>query len=552
MSAQAEKLQMEPEYLKRYGINPDLFRPVISKSIISTTTTTSTSVNIKRHHSNDSFENVEPLPVQAKIPSPDLSNKSVEADTSFTTQSPKKKPALDRLRNCLLRKGKFKNAGLTKGSLTAYHSRVAKDCQYARRLIQLFENELLSKSQATEFVHGGKKYLAIACLSTVRIFEFTRGEYSEAKRIPDRYMKLSSNIITCIHFDDNKLYIAYLWGNTTDNVSKDDVRKPYIEVRDLNGDLKEAPIYTDYPIKSMQSDQDFTYYITTADTIHAHPKTMFYPSRYNLNPIISANDPVISYIVRPVVDTLNTTMLTVATTKREILIGRVTNLPRDTKDIRVFRFDDKFRDRSEITGSHYMPEMNKLIIIRRVEQSMTKENDENNEEDWHPTSTSISKRGPVQSLISIGSIQRLSSEVEYFVHELTLTFHHNIIQTRVNNKKLYVHGQMDDLSKETEIICIDLNACQLDWVTYAHIANNMMSEPHFNLFCHDNQVVKVRNYNEIEHFYVTRSNACDECSLTFATKEDLDHHLDKDLHPPCQLKFEILVNRSLSDTFCEF
>lgn len=279
----------------------------------------------------------------------------------------------------------------------------------SRKILELSKRSF--KAQIDKFVYDSKSFVVISWLNAARIFEYepSQAKYIEVKRIPERYVSLNPQIITCLHHSDSEFYLGYMWGNK--NGSNEDIFKPYIERRDIYGKLLGEPYYYDHVLESIHSDKNFVYVQTKANSIHIHRKALFDCIHYHIDlaPILSS--PLIgTWIDLPCFEGYTRLPLVVAST-REIILTRYDAL--EHRIIHSYQFNDNL----DIIS---IDKVDRLIIITRTSE--------------------------VQSSIDFGFINRVGESQDYlFVHEASLTLNKcRVIQTKYHKENLYIFGRLSN------------------------------------------------------------------------------------------------------------
>lgn len=160
---------------------------------------------------------------------------------------------------------------LAQVDIKSYHSFVTDD--FAWKIIQLASQG--SKSHSERFTVTQRRFIALSWLTTMRIFEYIpiKDQYIEVKRIPSRFIPLSPNLITCFHQTAETFYVAYLWGDQ--NGDKNLISRPYVEMRNLHGELQDKPFHYKEIVKKIYSDSEFIYVFLCSNELFIHRKNLF-------------------------------------------------------------------------------------------------------------------------------------------------------------------------------------------------------------------------------------------------------------------------------------
>jgi len=389
-------------------------------------------------------------------------------------------------------KDSFRDVLLTEVNIQTYHS--LKD-ESGQKVIDLVNKS--QKSQVDRFVYQSKSFIVITWLTAARIFEYNpkASSYVEVKRIPNRYIQISPNLITSVHYCDSKFYLAYLWGSNEDKVEK---TRPYIEIRDICGKLISPRHYLDHVVKSIHSDREFIYVKSNMNIMYVHRKDLFNRIYYTIDFSSIAYDPLITAWIESPTHQSFTRLPLIAATPVELL---VTEFDIFSHTIRYcFKFEDTLKIVSIDKYEHY------YIIHRNL--STTQDNDEID----------------CLSKIDIGAIRASEDLDSYsFTHAYSLCFSYSIIQVRIHGDALYLlgHSLDTDGNDRYEIGCICLRSFKPLW-----IANLDTIGCHSQILVHDDNVAIVGDCQRIVSVKVdTKEKAiCEQCQLSFARKDDKLNH----------------------------
>lgn len=289
------------------------------------------------------------------------------------------------------------------------------------------------------------EYIILSWLTTARIFRYSDDVYRETARIPSRYVDISPNIITCLHYSDGKIYLAYLWGKTD--------RRPYVELRDTAGQTLDDPLLMDEEsaVDMMYSDKDYVYLKTTEGAFHIHRKQFFGIIHYRVDFQNFIGLPIHrTWVENPKFDSY-TRMPLVSACRDQVLVTQYDVLSHKIRH--CYRFDDGYNTVS-------MAKIGRIYIIHR-------------------------KLGK-NSIIDLGCTGKNDGYL-VFLHQSRIKFADtsSIIQVKVTDKFIYVFGssKFDDL-KKYEIGCLQFPQPRPLWVSTVKEADeNCLIVPHSSGIC---------------------------------------------------------------------
>lgn len=429
------------------------------------------------------------------------------------------------LHNCIWINKKFKRTcfrdrALHKVDVDTYHGNSTKD-QFLKKILDLSKKS--QRSQIDSFVHKSKPFIVMTWLSAARIFEYNseKNDYFEVKRIPQRYISLSPNIITCVHHSDSKLYLGYLSSPFEQN-TKD--KLAYIEVRNLHGDLIQKPYYYDLIIKSIHSDQSFIYAQTVKNVVYIHRKDLFHFAFYRINMNQITQEPLVAIYAKVISSNPFTKLRLLLSTPNELLITYYDALNHVLWQ--RYEFCQSFKTISMFLHN------DTVIIHRNIIES--KQNG-----------------SQIRSRIEIGRIIKFKdAEIggKYFVHERSLGFKHHIVQVELGpNNSLYLLGFSGFKGDEKfEVGNISLDDLRPLWVRRLRDVNTDTK-----ILAQDDHVIVIQN---CQHYLsiprkqsFSDSKTCPDCKVEIPSKEFIEH----ELHPGILRDFQLLTNKFQLRELCK-
>lgn len=431
---------MDPEStikLKKAGINTALFL----NHVIKPPTPTEILIEPKK----EIIEVIEPEPIQeTKSTDAQLESKSYNLRSLAPVKRPKR-------RVTTLKRPKI--GTFSEVDVTQYHH-----CTDAisKKLLDLTKCSL--KTQIDAFVDGTDSFVVVSWLNTARIFEYQskQEEYLEIRRIPGRYISLSSQIITCLHHSNSVIYLGYMWG---DKEGSDEKKfKPYIERRNIKGELIEKPYYYDYVLKSIYSDDGFIYVQTNVNIIYIHRRELFSCVQYQVNFSPLTTNPLIgTWVELPRFKTY-TRLPIITTTTKELLVTQYDAF--EHRVIQCFKFDDEY-------NTVAIEKLHRLIIVHRNSASSSK--------------------------IEFGFMSKVSESKDYlFIHEATISFNHQVIQIKQHKMYLYIFSRC---KTKYELGCILLPSLRPLWTTQLKNVDDTC-----HIVAHDEHIAIVKRNQEISTF----------------------------------------------------
>lgn len=303
-----------------------------------------------------------------------------------------------------------------------------KDIVLGQKFLRL-PNEI-KKTQISIAEIESKSFILVAYLGLVKVFEAKRSEVVEVKTINKQNSDIAIKLITCLHYSDSKIYIAYLWGCDEIDTATD---RPYVEVRDIEGNQKgRTKIYDkDSYIDAIQSDQNFIYVMSRNLSASSTPLFLYRKDAYNsisytIDLSCLFEQPLVaSYFVKSSYKE-NTSLTFVSANTNSILITETDAL----RQVPIHNF--KFNDQYDIIS---MEKLYKLyIILRRNKIGRSKL-----------------------------ELCYCSSDSKAFIHDTTLDFDCHLIDIKPSNNKLYLLGSKLE-TKSYEVGCLDLSTLRPAWV----------------------------------------------------------------------------------------
>lgn len=403
----------------------------------------------------------------------------------------------------------FHDPILSKVDVNFYHSSI--DCKFREDIIKLANISL--PSQIERFEYESKSFIVVTWLTTARIYEYcSNGKYVEVKRIPDRSIKLSPKLVTSLHYNDSKLYLAYLISCEKDEKES---KKPSLEIRDLKGKLLNRPHFYEEPIKMISSNHEFIYLITSSGNAYIHQKDFFSPVCYKvvMRPFISS--PLIGFRIDSRYTNNCTKLRLLYTTRDELAVSEYDNY--NHRVTHWFRFGTPH----EIIS---IDKVDHLYIIHR------------NIPLGHSTIIP-------QTKIEFG-FTGLTSRTSCFIHELTYSFKNRIIQVQALKENLYLFGYAKwGESKKYQLGCIYMPNSKPAWVKYLKGVDDDC-----RILAHDTNIVIIKTCQEISCYEVDTNELyqCEKCKLKLTTKGDLECHIKND-HESIFSDFSPFKNKCLQD-----
>lgn len=304
-----------------------------------------------------------------------------------------------------------------------YHHNLIDDPQ-VKRLLTLSRS--IQRSQLDSCIFNQTCYFMATWLTSLRLFEYhpIKNIYIEAKRIPERYIDIKSNLITCVHHNDSKLYIAYMSNEYNGSA--------FVEIRDmLTSRLIGQPHHYEQIISSMDSDDEFLYIMTVKGVVHIHNKDYFKLNHYKFDP---KHHKIINF--RAIIVSLNifTQLDLYIATERCFMISTLDALGQKVRQI--FELDPKYRTIS----AHFID--GGYVIIHRslVEAKNTGEN--------------LSK-------LDIGMFTQTGRR-HYFALERSISFNCDIIQIEVSQDKVFLFSRTNS---DYQLTCLDPTHFKPLWST---------------------------------------------------------------------------------------
>lgn len=365
-------------------------------------------------------------------------NSREESSYNLRSTKPNKRTKRNRLADFKRTKISSSKMRLNEVDVGSYHPYTD---DVTRKLLDLTKRSL--REQVDKFVYDDKCFVVMSWLNTARLFEYKpkQYKYSEIQRIPQRYIPISPQIITCLHYNDSKFYLGHLWGNK--NAGSEDKFRPYVERRDSNGQLLDEPCFYDHVLQSIRSNKAFVFVLTNANSMYIHSKIMFNQIQYFIDFTSLLTNPIIeTWVENPSFKSFTRLPLVTATTK-EIILTQYDAF--EHRVIQCHRFDDKFNIVS-------VDKLDKLIIIlRKSPQKLSK--------------------------IEFGFISKVEGSKDYlFVHEVTASFKHDLIHIKQHKTHLYVLGESKG---KYELGCIHLPSLKPIWCTQLKdVDNSCLILPH--------------------------------------------------------------------------
>lgn len=352
----------------------------------------------------------------------------------------------------------------------------------AKKILQL--TQYCQQSQIDSFRTPEARYVVFSWLSIARIFEYQKGRatYHEVKRIPKRFFELSSKLITSVHQSNLLIYIAYLWGSNNQRVSS---KRPFVQVRALDGCLMGPTIFYDSVVKSIRSDRN-NVYVRTNSTMYRHRKSDF--SQYET---IDFRDVKPTGIDSPIVDCYfkSSRILIVATHTKIYLTSYI-------KDDHKIVSEYKFKESSKVIM------LDKGYRVIHVVRNLTD--------------------GCEEGRIDI---YRNNKGDETLEHKSTLRFRSTIIQTQRHGDKLFILGRLNLVGGYRYAIgCIGSQSYRLIWTT--NVPGEDVTK--CTMVIHDDHIALIRKNQEIHVIKLSESRErvhCKACDVRFLTSCDYEWHI---------------------------
>lgn len=385
--------------------------------------------------------------------------------------------------------------------VSKYHSYLTDSVECANEIIELSREP--QKSQTDAFSLQTNNYFLMSWLGVVRIFEYNnRAErYNEIKRIPERYFSLRPQVITSVHFSESKLYIAYLWGNQETESEPETKSRPFVEVRDLYGNLLKKRYYYDDIIRSISSSEHFISVITTSNTVHIHRKLDFdlFPieldfSSFNCGQIVDVFVKFISWHS-------NTSIQILIAVPDGIIVAQYSAV---TKLI----IKQWYTLEKEYATTSMVKLQDRVIFHRTLSHQNTSK----------PSSNCL-------STIDFGymkTIKTTNSTTDYFIHDLSLRFKCQLLEVRLFDAKLFLFGVLtDELGNESyQLGCLDLKTCNPLWIEELEDADRSC-----RILVNDSNVVLVKK-NQRHHCIkidLQTQVECGSCKFNLLEKAQAKH-----------------------------
>lgn len=367
------------------------------------------------------------------------------------------------------------------------------------------------RSQTCKIVVENKCFIAVANLSTTRIFGEHKSTYTEIKRIPSRCITISSNIITSLHHTDSKLFIAHLWGNNNNG----EPRKAYIETRDFDGNIIDKSVTFDSVVKSIYSDDKHIYLKIGDSSIQAHLKGHFNSLYYVIDFSTITHQPIIHAFIHLPQYQSRTVLPIVSVTRKSILVTQYEIF--DHRLVDSIIFDDELHIIS-------LQRLESIFIILR-------------NRDIDADSGSVFK-----SKIEFGY---LDQDKYLFFHDCSIGFTYHIVQVETYDKYLYLLAYREKANgvKSYELAMMKLSSMEPFMITYV----GDFEEDCF-MELHERNVTFITQNQRLKHIRTTMNylNRCNKCNLKFPYKEDESVHLEND-HMSLFQSFRIFKNKFLTD-----
>lgn len=376
-----------------------------------------------------------------------------------------------------------------------YHSHLVKSDEYARKIVEL--TKTCHKSQLDAFVYRSNLYFLMSWLTAVRVFGYdeTNNCYNEITRIPKKYIELSSQIITSIHFKDSKLYIAYLWGSHEKDFKNS---KPYIEVRDLEGNMIEKPYYYDHIVKSISSNDVFIWAITESNVIHVHRK-------YDIH-LFPRHIDLTSFGCGTIIDASVKSMNSLKITNLQILIATHGELIIGQYDIMSGLMIKQWLTLEKEYVTVSMIQIQDKVLL-------------------HRTLSGASMQQPeYSSTIEIGCLQKFKPDsTEYFIQQISLRFKNQIIEVCFSDSRLFLFGVLHDGggNQRYELGCLDLTTCKPLWVEHLDDADRDC-----HILVHDKNVILVKGRQQYCCIRIDpkTQERCQTCRINLLENAQLKHN----------------------------
>lgn len=410
----------------------------------------------------------------------------------------------------------FRDVILANVNLSSYHLNPNQD------LINLARLPL--RAQSDTFIHDSKPFIVISCIATARLFWINpkyRNKVYECKRLPERYISLVPNLITSLHCDDFKLYLAFLWANG--DGLPDEKRKPYLETWSLKGEKLGKAHFYDSTITSIYSDENFIFVLTKGDLIYIHRKDLFHCVIKKLDFKKLFHGPLVSVWLynSPEYKRFTKLSLLVATTK-ELLV--ITHETFDYKVTNCYRFKDKLNIVS-------LDKNEKVFILHR---NLNCKFQRLHQDQSYPVSK-----------IELGWIGRVQAVKEdSFIHEISLSFNYHILQVRVRKEYLFVLGCSLSANQTVsyELGCLYMPNLRPIWIT--HLAG---VDETCQLLVHDDFVVIIsRDQQVTASRSKTKGLVCKRCKLDLLSNADKKFHQYNN-HVTLFTHMEVLQNETLAN-----
>lgn len=315
----------------------------------------------------------------------------------------------------------FEDKFFSSVDIDLYHAHLPHRCD---EILQLCSHNFRSQ---LDCFHLQKQILLVKTwISTVRIFRFNESQknYLEVKRIPQRYMEMNHNLVTCTHYTDGNIYIGYLSTKVTHNHSK----AAYLEIRNLRNELITTHYY-EHIIRRIDSRNNYIFVLLDNNITYIHHKRFFkfrvqkvdlswmLPQRLvNLDLKLIKENPTKLQIIA----SMSKSVITLTSNKLKLTINQ------------SFNFDDP----DYLTQSTHFLSPNLVVILRTlIKKESTKD----------------------RTRLIFGRIIG-----EFFIEEAILSLKSEIFQIEPYGQVIYAFGS---ISNKFEIGCIELKDLQPSYIT---------------------------------------------------------------------------------------
>lgn len=381
----------------------------------------------------------------------------------------------------------------------SYHSHLLESEEYARKIIDL--TKICHKSQLDAFEYQSNVYFLMSWLTSVRIFDYdcTNHCYNEITRIPKRYIEISPQIVTSIHFSDSKLYIAYLWGSHDEKIQNEKERtRPYLEVRDLKGNVLEEPYYYDFDdiVRSINSNEVFIWALTGSNIIHIHRKfaVHLFSRRVDFNSLGCGR--IIDASVKSVNPIHGTNLQILIVTRGELIVAQYDVM----NGVTIKQWLNLEKDYLTVA----MIQMRDRVLLHR--------------------NSSHTAQPDYISALEIGYLQRFKSDhTDYFILQTSLRFKCRILDVCTSDKLLFLFGLCNEgrSDQHFELGCLDLKSCKPLWVEHLNAVDRDC-----HILVHDKNVILVKGSQEhcCIRIDTKTQEECQTCQINLLEKAQLTHN----------------------------